>query len=49
MYLYEKIGEIQKCIGSYIKILEQLFWEYIDIYENTQEKDKELNLQGQRQ
>lgn len=37
-YLYEKLGEVEKCIASYLKILEKLFWDYIDVYENLQKE-----------
>ena len=37
-YLYEKLGEVEKCITSYLKILESYFWQYIDVYESIEEK-----------
>lgn len=35
-YLFEKLGDVEKCIGSYLKILGELFWEYIDLYETKE-------------
>ena len=44
-YLFEKLGDVERCVTSYLKILEELLWEYADLYESTSEisEEKERN------
>ena len=39
-YLYEKIGEVEKCITSFLKDLEEIMWTYIESYEQTEVEGK---------
>ena len=40
-YLFEKLGDVERCVRSYLKILEELLWEYADLYESTSEISEE--------